>query len=137
MIDIPLFLGLTFVGFQIAHFMGTSTFSEYTVVAEISVAKVDASAPLNRVCLLGCGISTGYGAALNTANVEAGSSVAVFGLGAVGLAVIMGAKERGALRIIAIDINPSKFEMAKQFGATDCVNPKVNSEPDVILCVLV
>ncbi|XP_071106701.1 alcohol dehydrogenase class-3-like [Haliotis cracherodii] len=116
-------------GKQLYHFMGTSTFSEYTVVAEISVAKVDEQAPLDKVCLLGCGISTGYGAALNSAKVEAGSTCAVWGLGAVGLAVIMGCKKAGASRIIGIDINPDKFETAKQFGATEFVNPKDHERP--------
>ncbi|XP_046584789.1 alcohol dehydrogenase class-3-like [Haliotis rubra] len=116
-------------GKQLYHFMGTSTFSEYTVVAEISVAKVDDGAPLDKVCLLGCGISTGYGAALNTANVDAGSTCAVWGLGAVGLAVIMGCKKAGASRIIGIDINPDKFETARQFGATEFVNPKDHERP--------
>uniref|UniRef100_A0A672QPC3 S-(hydroxymethyl)glutathione dehydrogenase n=1 Tax=Sinocyclocheilus grahami TaxID=75366 RepID=A0A672QPC3_SINGR len=116
-------------GKQLFHFMGTSTFSEYTVVAEISLAKVDENAPLDKVCLLGCGISTGYGAAINTAKVEAGSTCAVFGLGAVGLAVIMGCKSVGATRIIGIDINPDKFEIAKKFGATEFVNPKDHSKP--------
>ncbi|XP_067672909.1 alcohol dehydrogenase class-3-like [Haliotis asinina] len=116
-------------GKQLYHFMGTSTFSEYTVVAEISVAKVDDGAPLDKVCLLGCGISTGYGAALNTANVDDGSSCAVWGLGAVGLAVIMGCKKAGATRIIGIDINPDKFETARQFGATEFVNPKDHDRP--------
>uniref|UniRef100_A0A672QVK2 Alcohol dehydrogenase class-3-like n=1 Tax=Sinocyclocheilus grahami TaxID=75366 RepID=A0A672QVK2_SINGR len=116
-------------GKQLFHFMGTSTFSEYTVVSEISLAKVDENAPLDKVCLLGCGISTGYGAAINTAKVEAGSTCAVFGLGAVGLAVIMGCKSAGATRIIGIDINPDKFEIAKTFGATEFVNPKDHSKP--------
>ncbi|CAJ0962839.1 unnamed protein product, partial [Mesorhabditis belari] len=111
-------------GKQIYHFMGTSTFSEYTVVADISLAKVDQKAPLDKVCLLGCGVSTGYGAVLNTCKVEKGSTVAVWGLGAVGLAVIMGAKIVGASRIVAIDTNATKFETARQFGATECVNPK-------------
>lgn len=102
-------------GQTVYHFMGTSTFSEYTVVAEISLAKVDEKAPLNKVCLLGCGISTGYGAALNTAKVEKGSNVAIWGLGAVGLAVAMGAREAGASRIIGVDINPEKFPIGK-FG---------------------
>jgi len=106
------------------HFMGTSTFSEYTVLPEIAVAKVNDKAPLDKVGLLGCGISTGLGAALNTAKVEAGSNVAVFGLGAVGLAAIYGCKKAGASRIIGIDLNPSKFEIAKNFGATEFVNPK-------------
>ncbi|XP_072051113.1 alcohol dehydrogenase class-3-like [Amphiura filiformis] len=111
-------------GKELAHFMGTSTFSEFTVVPEIAVAKVAESAPLDKVCLLGCGISTGYGAVMNTAKVEAGSTCAVWGLGAVGLAVIMGCKVVGASRIIAIDINPAKAEVAKQFGATEFFNPK-------------
>lgn len=111
-------------GKQLFHFMGCSTFAEYTVVAEISLAKINEKAPLDKVCLLGCGIPTGYGAALNTAGVEPGSTCAIWGLGAVGLAVIMGCKTAGASRIIGIDINPSKFEVAKQFGATEFVNPK-------------
>lgn len=93
-------------------------------MAEISVTKVNPKAPPNRVCLLGCGISTGYGAALNTAKVEPGSTVAVFGLGCVGLAVVEGCKKAGASRIIGIDINPAKFELAKNFGATEFLNPK-------------
>ncbi|CAL8112958.1 unnamed protein product [Orchesella dallaii] len=116
-------------GKTVYHFMGTSTFSEYTVVAEISLAKVDPKAPISRVGLLGCGISTGYGAALNTAKVEVGSSVAIFGLGAVGLAVAMGAREAGASRIIGVDINPDKFEVAKKFGCNEFVNPNDHSKP--------
>ncbi|TNN64095.1 Alcohol dehydrogenase class-3 [Liparis tanakae] len=116
-------------GKQVFHFMGTSTFSEYTVVADISLAKVNEKAPLDKVCLLGCGISTGYGAALNTAKVEPGSTCAIFGLGAVGLAVIMGCKVAGATRIIGVDINAEKFEKAKEFGATEFVNPKDHSKP--------
>lgn len=116
-------------GKTLFHFMGCSTFSEYTVVAAISVCKVDSSAGLDKVCLLGCGISTGYGAALNTAKVEPGSTCAVFGLGAVGLAALMGCKKAGASRIIGVDINPAKFETAKQFGATECVNPNDYNKP--------
>jgi S-(hydroxymethyl)glutathione dehydrogenase/alcohol dehydrogenase len=100
-------------GKTLYHFMGCSTFAEYTVVAEISLCKVEEKAPLQKVCLLGCGISTGYGAALNTANVEKGSNVAIWGLGAVGLAVAMGCREAGASRIIGVDINPDKFEVGK------------------------
>ncbi|EAA09898.4 AGAP010499-PA, partial [Anopheles gambiae str. PEST] len=114
---------------KIYHFMGTSTFAEYTVVAEVSLAKIDPSAPLEKVCLLGCGIPTGYGAALNTAKVEPGSSCAIWGLGAVGLAVAMGCKAAGASRIIGVDINPAKFEIAKQFGCTEFVNPNDYKEP--------
>ena len=111
-------------GKKIFHYMGTSTFSEYTVVPEISLAKIHKAAPLEKVCLLGCGITTGIGAVLNTAKVEAGSSVAVFGLGGIGLSAIQGAVMAGAERIIAVDINEDKFEFARQLGATDCINPK-------------
>ena len=110
-------------GKPIFHYMGTSTFSEYTVMPEISVAKINPAAPLDKVCLLGCGITTGIGAVLNTAKVEPGSSVAVFGLGGIGLSVIQGAVMAGAERILAVDINPAKFEMARMLGATECVNP--------------
>jgi S-(hydroxymethyl)glutathione dehydrogenase / alcohol dehydrogenase len=109
-------------GKPIYHFMGCSTMSEYTVLAEISCAKITKEAPLDKVCLFGCGVATGLGAVLNTCKVEPGSSVAVFGLGAVGLAVIQGAKIAGASRIIAVDINPNKFPPALALGATDCVN---------------
>ena len=96
-------------GSEIFHFMGTSTFSEYTVLHEVSVAKVDNDeAPLEKVCLLGCGVSTGWGAVHNTAQVEAGSTVAVFGLGAVGLACVEAAVEAGAKRVIAVDTNDEK-----------------------------
>jgi len=111
-------------GKPIYHYMGTSTFAEYTVVAEISLAKIDPKAPLDKVCLLGCGVTTGIGAVLNTAKVEKGSNIAVFGMGGIGLSVIQGAKMAGAEKIIAIDINDAKFEMAKKFGATDFINPK-------------
>ena len=122
-------------GRPIYHFMGTSTFSEYSVMPEISVAKISKAAPLEKVCLLGCGITTGIGAVLNTAKVEAGASVAVFGLGGVGLSVIQGAVMAGAGRILAIDINESKFEMARLLGATDCINPKNYDAPiqDVVV----
>uniref|UniRef100_A0A0X3P9C7 S-(hydroxymethyl)glutathione dehydrogenase n=1 Tax=Schistocephalus solidus TaxID=70667 RepID=A0A0X3P9C7_SCHSO len=110
-------------GQLIHHFMGCSTLSEFTVVPEISICKINNAAPLEIIGLLGCGISTGYGAALNSAAVEPGSNCAVWGLGAVGLAVIMGCKEAGAKRIIAIDTNPSRFKQALDFGATECVNP--------------
>lgn len=111
-------------GKPIYHYMGTSTFAEYTVVPEIALAKIDPKAPMDKVCLLGCGVTTGIGAVLNTAKVEEGATVAVFGLGGIGLSVIQGAKMAKAKQIIAIDINNAKFEMAKKFGATDCVNPK-------------
>ena len=116
-------------GKDLFHFMGTSTFSEYTVLHEVSVAKVDPKAPLDKICLLGCGVSTGWGAVYNTCNVQPGTSVAVFGLGAVGLAVIEAAKKAGAAHIIAIDTNPAKFETALSWGATDTLNPKDYDEP--------
>jgi S-(hydroxymethyl)glutathione dehydrogenase / alcohol dehydrogenase len=116
-------------GKKVLHFMGTSTFSEYTVLPEISVAKISKEAPLEKVCLLGCGITTGIGAVLNTAKVEPGATVAVFGLGGVGLSVIQGAVMAKASRIIAIDINPDKEQMARQLGATEFVNPKDYDRP--------
>jgi S-(hydroxymethyl)glutathione dehydrogenase/alcohol dehydrogenase len=108
---------------------GCSTFSEYTVVAEISVAKIDQHAPLDKVALFGCGVSTGLGAVLKTCDVEEGASVAVFGLGAVGLSVIQAAKMRKAKAIYAIDTNAAKFDMARQLGATDCINPDDHDKP--------
>ncbi|XP_060707341.1 alcohol dehydrogenase class-3 [Hemiscyllium ocellatum] len=116
-------------GQMVYHYMGTSTFSEYTVVADISLAKIDSAAPLDKVCLLGCGISTGYGAVVNTAKVHPGSTCAVFGLGGVGLAAIMGCKVAGATRIIGVDVNKDKFAKAKEFGATEFVNPKDYEKP--------
>jgi len=116
-------------GQPVYHYMGTSTFSEYTVVAEVSVAKIDPQAPSEKVCLLGCGVTTGIGAVHNTAKVQPGNSVAVFGLGGIGLAVIQGAVQAKAGRIIGVDLNPSKFELARQLGATDCVNPKDYDKP--------
>jgi len=119
----------SYQGQPIYHYMGTSTFSEYTVLPEVSVAKIPKEAPLDKVCLLGCGVTTGIGAVLNTAKVEAGATVAIFGLGGIGLAAIIGAKMAGASRIIAIDINPSKFAIAEELGATDFVNPKDHDKP--------
>jgi S-(hydroxymethyl)glutathione dehydrogenase/class III alcohol dehydrogenase/S-formylglutathione hydrolase len=109
-------------GKVIYHFMGCSTFSEYAVISEISCAKINPNADVNKVCLLGCGISTGWGAAVNTCKVFPGSSCVVFGLGAVGLAVIQSCKERGATKIIGVDINSKKFKLAEQLGATECLN---------------
>lgn len=119
----------SYKGKPIYHFMGTSTFSEYTVLPEIAVVKINPAAPLDKVCLLGCGITTGIGAVLNTAKVEPGSTIAVFGLGGVGLSVIQGGVLAKAERIIAIDTNPEKFDMAIKLGATDCVNPKDYDQP--------
>jgi len=122
-------------GQPIFHYMGCSTFSEFTVLPEISLAKVNKEAPLEEVCLLGCGVTTGMGAVLNTAKVEKGDNVAIFGLGGIGLSAIIGAKMAGANRIIGIDINESKYELAKKLGATDCINPKDYDKPiqDVIV----
>jgi S-(hydroxymethyl)glutathione dehydrogenase / alcohol dehydrogenase len=122
-------------GKPIFHYMGTSTFAEHTVVPEISLAKISKAAPLEKVCLLGCGVTTGMGAVKNTAKVQPGDTVAVFGLGGIGLSVIIGAVMAKASRIIAIDINEDKFDIAKKLGATDVVNPKNFDKPiqDVIV----
>ena len=120
-------------GKQIFHFMGCSTFSEYSVIAEISAAKINPAADLNKVCVLGCGVSTGWGAAMINTTVTPGSSVAVWGLGAVGLAVVQAAKMQGAKRIYGFDVNPEKFEIAKKFGATDCFNPMESDSKDWLL----
>ncbi|RDV38643.1 S-(hydroxymethyl)glutathione dehydrogenase/class III alcohol dehydrogenase [Bradymonadaceae bacterium TMQ3] len=119
----------SYKGKPIYHYMGTSTFSEFTVVPEISLAKINKDAPLEKVCLLGCGITTGIGAVHNTAKVQAGDTVAIFGLGGIGLAAVMGAREAGASRILGIDINPDKFELARQLGATDLINPRDYDRP--------
>ncbi|CAM9912903.1 unnamed protein product [Pylaiella littoralis] len=116
-------------GKPIYHFMGCSTMSEYTVISEISAAKVSDDADLEKVCLFGCGVATGLGAVMNTCDVEEGSTVAVFGLGAVGLAAVQAAKVRKASRIFAIDTNAAKFDLAKRLGATDCLNPKDSETP--------
>ncbi|MBM7061042.1 S-(hydroxymethyl)glutathione dehydrogenase/class III alcohol dehydrogenase [Pseudomonas sp. UL073] len=125
----------SYQGKPIYHYMGCSTFSEYTVLPEVSLAKIPHEAPLEKVCLLGCGVTTGIGAVLNTAKVEAGATVAIFGLGGIGLAAIIGAKMANASRIIAIDINPAKFDVAKDLGATDFLNPLDYDKPiqDVII----
>jgi len=116
-------------GKPVFHYMGTSTFCEYTVLPDISVSVIPSSAPLEKVCLLGCGITTGYGAVLNTAKVQPGSTVAVFGLGGVGLGAVQGAVEAKAAKIIGIDTNPSKFQMAKQMGCTEVINPTDHKKP--------
>jgi S-(hydroxymethyl)glutathione dehydrogenase / alcohol dehydrogenase len=116
-------------GEPVYHYMGCSTFSEYTVLPEVSVAVIPKEAPLEKVCLLGCGVTTGIGAVLNTAKVEAGSTVAIFGLGGIGLAAIIGAKMAGASRIIGIDINPAKEGIARELGMHEFVNPKDYDKP--------
>jgi S-(hydroxymethyl)glutathione dehydrogenase/alcohol dehydrogenase len=119
----------SYEGRPLYHYMGCSTFSEYTVVAEVSLAKINPEANPEHVCLLGCGVTTGIGAVHNTAKVQPGDSVAVFGLGGIGLAAIQGARQAKAGRIFAIDTNPTKFELARQFGATDCINPTDYDKP--------
>ncbi|MGL1921454.1 MAG: S-(hydroxymethyl)glutathione dehydrogenase/class III alcohol dehydrogenase [Hyphomicrobiales bacterium] len=122
-------------GEPIFHYMGCSTFSEYTVMPEISLAKINPTAPLEEVCLLGCGVTTGIGAVMNTAKVEEGATVAIFGLGGIGLSAVIGATMAKASKILVIDINERKFELAKELGATECINPKNYDKPiqDVIV----
>uniref|UniRef100_A0A8D2G342 alcohol dehydrogenase n=1 Tax=Theropithecus gelada TaxID=9565 RepID=A0A8D2G342_THEGE len=114
---------------SIHHFVGISSFSQYAVVDENAVAKTDAASPLEKVCLIGCGFSTGYGSAVKVAKVTPGSTCAVFGLGGVGLSVVMGCKSAGVARIIAMDINKDKFAKAKELGATECINPQDYKKP--------
>ena len=111
-------------GQPILHYMGTSTFSNYIVVPEIALAKIRPDAPFDKVCYIGCGVTTGIGAVLFTAQVEAGANVVVFGLGGIGLNVIQGARMVGASKIIGVDINPARQAMARQFGMTHFINPK-------------
>ncbi len=111
-------------GQPILHYMGTSTFANHVVVPEIALAKIRKDAPFDKVCYVGCGVTTGVGAVLFTAEVEAGANVVVFGLGGIGLNVIQGAKMVGAGKIIGVDINPAREAMARQFGMTDFINPK-------------
>ncbi|CAG90259.1 DEHA2G05808p [Debaryomyces hansenii CBS767] len=120
-------------GKELLHFMGCSTFSQYTVVADISVVAVNPKAQPDKTCLLGCGITTGYGAATITANVGEGDNIAVFGAGCVGLSVVQGALQRKAAKIIVVDINDSKKEWAEKFGATDFVNSaKLPSDTTIV-----
>ena len=109
---------------KIFHYMGTSTFSNYTVVPEIALAKVREDAPFDKICYIGCGVTTGIGAVINTAKVQPGDNVVVFGLGGIGLNVIQGARIAGADRIVGVDLNPARKEMAERFGMTHFVNPK-------------
>ncbi|XP_068088059.1 alcohol dehydrogenase 1-like [Hyperolius riggenbachi] len=116
-------------GKPVYNFISCGTFTEYTVLDDIAVAKIHPDAPLEKVCLIGCGFSTGYGSAVNTGKVKPGSTCAVFGLGGVGLSVVIGCKVAGASRIIGIDLNNDKFEKAKECGATECINPKDYDAP--------
>src|SRR5213083_3064072 len=111
-------------GKPIHHYMGTSTFSNYTVLPEIAVAKIREDAPFDKVCYIGCGVTTGIGAVINTAKVEVGDNVVVFGLGGIGLNVIQGARLVGAGKIIGVDVNPRRKALAERFGMTHFVNPK-------------
>ena len=111
-------------GEQLFHYMGTSTFSEYSVMPEIAVAKVRKDAPFDKICYIGCGVTTGIGAVINTAKVEPGSNVVVFGLGGIGLNVVQGARMFGANMIIGVDINPARKELGERYGMTHFVNPK-------------
>src|SRR5690606_19522833 len=111
-------------GKPLLHYMGTSTFSNFIVVPEIALAKIRPDAPFDKVCYIGCGVTTGIGAVLFTAKVEAGANVVVFGLGGIGLNVIQGAKMVGADKIIGVDLNPEREAMARQFGMTHFINPK-------------
>jgi S-(hydroxymethyl)glutathione dehydrogenase/alcohol dehydrogenase len=116
-------------GKPIYHYMGCSTFSEYTVLPEISLAKINKEAPLEEVCLLGCGVTTGMGAVMNTAKVKEGDTVAIFGIGGIGLSAVIGAVMAKASRVIVVDINEDKFDLAKKLGATDFINPKKFDKP--------
>ncbi|MCG7535907.1 S-(hydroxymethyl)glutathione dehydrogenase/class III alcohol dehydrogenase [Pseudoalteromonas sp. OOF1S-7] len=116
-------------GEPIYHYMGTSTFSEYTVLPDISLAKVNKEAPLEEICLLGCGVTTGMGAVMNTAKVQPGDTVAIFGLGGIGLSAVIGAVMAGASRIIGVDINTDKYPLAQKLGATDVINPNDYDKP--------
>src|SRR3954452_11310373 len=111
-------------GRKIHHYMGTSTFANFTVLPEIAVAKIREDAPFDKVCYIGCGVTTGIGAVINTAKVEPGSNVVVFGLGGIGLNVIQGARMVGANMIVGVDINPAREALARKFGLTHFVNPK-------------
>ena len=124
----------TLNGETIFHYMGTSTFSNFTVLPEIAVAKIREDAPFDKVCYIGCGVTTGLGAVMNTAKVEAGSNVAVFGLGGIGLNVIQGARIVGADRIIGIDLNPGKRPLAEKFGMTDFIDAR--NEEDVVAAIV-
>src|SRR2546423_14513931 len=109
---------------MVHHYMGCSTFSNYTVLPEIAVAKIREDAPFEKVCYIGCGVTTGIGAVINTAKVESGANVVVFGLGGIGLNVIQGARLVGASKIIGVDINARRKALAERFGMTHFVNPK-------------
>lgn len=126
----------SFKGERVFHYMGCSTFSNFTVMPEIAVAKIRPDAPFDKVCYIGCGVTTGIGAVIYTAKVEPGSTVAVFGLGGIGLNVVQGARMVGADKIIGIDINPEKREMAEKFGMTDFINPNEVGADKVVQAIV-
>ncbi len=126
----------SFEGREIKHYMGCSTFSNFTVLPEIALARIREDAPHDKVCYIGCGVTTGIGAVVNTAKVEPGSTVAVFGLGGIGLNVLQGARMVGADRIIGIDLNPAREEMARRFGMTDFVNPDAVGRDKVVEAIV-
>jgi S-(hydroxymethyl)glutathione dehydrogenase/alcohol dehydrogenase len=117
-------------GQPVYHYMGTSTFAQYTVLPEIALAKIRADAPFDKVCYIGCGVTTGLGAVMNTARVEEGATVVVFGLGGIGLNVVQGARLAGASRIVGVDLNPARRTLAEKFGMTDFVNPREIESPE-------
>jgi S-(hydroxymethyl)glutathione dehydrogenase/alcohol dehydrogenase len=117
-------------GEPVYHYMGTSTFAQYTVLPEIALAKIRADAPFDKVCYIGCGVTTGLGAVMNTARVEEGATVVVFGLGGIGLNVVQGARLAGASRIVGVDLNPARRTLAEKFGMTDFVNPREIESPE-------
>jgi len=123
-------------GEKVHHYMGCSTFANYTVLPEIALAKVREDAPFDKICYIGCGVTTGVGAVINTAKMEPGANVAVFGLGGIGLNVIQGARMAGADKIVGIDLNPAKKEMAEKFGMTDFVNPKEVGDDKVVEAIV-
>ena len=122
-------------GAPIYHYMGTSTFANFTVLPEIALAKIRADAPFEKVCYIGCGVTTGIGAVINTAKVEAGARAVVFGLGGIGLNVIQGLRMVGAAQIVGVDINPGRRAIAEKFGMTDFVNPR-EVEGDLVSCLV-
>ncbi len=122
-------------GEKLHHYMGTSTFANYSVMPEIAVARIREDAPFDKVCYIGCGVTTGIGAVINTAKVEPGANVVVFGLGGIGLNVIQGARMAGADKIVGVDINPSKRALAEAFGMTDFVNPR-EVAGDLVACLV-
>jgi S-(hydroxymethyl)glutathione dehydrogenase/alcohol dehydrogenase len=123
----------SYKGQQVLHYMGTSTFANHTVLPEIALAKIRKDAPFEKVCYIGCGVTTGVGAVINTAKVRPGSNVAVFGLGGIGLNVLQGARMVGADKIIGVDLNPEREAMARKFGMTHFINPK--DTPDVVAAI--